>query len=142
MISVDIGSEPISITTLYNQIHSNSHGAVSLFLGNVRDRNNNLDVAGINYDCFAPLAKKFIKAICDEAKKEWGSDLSIVVYHRSGLVNVGEPTVAVCVSAKHRKDSMQATQYIIDELKHRAPIWKEEIYTNGTRTWLEGCQLQ
>jgi molybdopterin synthase catalytic subunit len=142
VITVKISDEAISLLNLYSQVHDNSHGAVSIFLGNVRDRNNNLPVAGINYDCFVPLAEKFIKEICNEAKKEWGEDLSIVVYHRKGHINVGEPTVAIGVSAKHRKESKLATKYIIDELKHRAPIWKEEIYTNGTRKWLEGCQLQ
>jgi molybdopterin synthase catalytic subunit len=142
LIIIEISPAEIDLNSLYSRLKNNSHGAVSLFTGKVRDTNNNLLVSNINYDCFFPLAEKALKEICAEALNEWGSDLNIIVFHRTGRLDVGDISVAIGVSAKHRRPALLASQYIINELKHRVPVWKEEVYSDGSRKWLEGCSLQ
>ena len=142
MLFVNIVADPIDINFMYSRFKNHSHGALTFFFGNVRDINNNLSVSGMRYDSFVTLAKKTMEEICWEAKKTWGDEIDIFVAHRTGALNVGETSVAVGVSAVHRKEALEACRYIIDELKKRVPIWKEEVYKDGGRCWVEGNELQ
>jgi molybdopterin synthase catalytic subunit len=64
--------------------------------------------------------------------------MHVTVAHRTGRVNVGEPSVVVAVSSAHRGDAFEAARFIIDELKERAPIWKKEHWSGGAE-WIEGA---
>ena len=118
-----------------------SHGAEILFLGIVRDINLGRNVTAVAYDAFTPLAEKTLALIADEAKEKWGKALQIVIFHRTGKLSVGEASLAIAVSSRHRDESYRASRYIIEEIKERAPIWKKEYYTDGESEWLKGHAL-
>jgi molybdopterin synthase catalytic subunit len=86
------------------------------------------------------MAKKILMDLIQEARNKW--DLKhIAIYHRTGIVAVGKVSVVVATSSKHRADSMDSARYLIDELKDRCPIWKREIYEDGS-VWKGSCSGQ
>ena len=71
-------------------------------------------------------ALKELKALCEEAKEKFGV-LDIQILHRRGFLSVGENIVAILIGASHRKEAFKACEFLIDELKRRVPIWKEDV---------------
>lgn len=117
------------------------HGAQNFFFGAVRAQNHGQEVVAVEYDAFIPLAEKTLREISEECLLKWGSEMKISVRHRVGKLVVGEISVAIGVSSKHRDEAFQACRYIIEEIKVRAPIWKKEYYINGETEWLKGHAL-
>lgn len=117
------------------------HGAQSFFFGSVRSRNLGREVIAVDYDAATPLAEKVLREISAEALSRWGDTLRICVFHRVGKLSVGEISVAIGVSSKHRDESYRASRYIIEEIKKRAPVWKKEFYPEGETEWLKGHAL-
>jgi molybdopterin synthase catalytic subunit len=137
MESIFITRDVLDSTELKNQLPKHpSCGAVFQFEGVVRNRNEGKNVAGIEYECFEEMAKKELKKIIEEAKEKWGVH-QIFLAHRMGRLDVGEISLILFVAAPHRREAFEASQYIIDELKQRAPIWKKEFYVNGQTQWVE-----
>lgn len=142
MIYVEVTESPIP-PTLSEDIYKphESHGGEVVFRGLVRNINHSKTVTALSYDSFVPLAEETLKAIAIEAKNRWGQDLRFAVIHRTGRLEIGETAVVVAVSSKHRQEAFEACQYVIEELKMRAPIWKKEHYLDGESEWLQGHAL-
>lgn len=131
----------ISESEIFKKVQNIEHGGMNFFFGSVRDFNAGKKVIAVSYDAFEPLAKNLLREISLEAKAKWGDSLNICVIHRVGKLKCGEISVGVGVSSRHRDESYQASRYIIEELKHRVPIWKKEYYENGETEWLKGHAL-
>jgi len=112
-------------------------GAVLLFLGTVRNQNEGRRVVGMRYDAYVAMAESVLAEIAAEAATRLGTD-RIVVAHRIGNLRVGEVSVAIAVSSPHRAEAYEASRYVIEEIKKRLPVWKEEHYAEGDARWLEG----
>lgn len=136
-----VRSGEINENEIFRSVRSLEHGGMNFFFGVVRDFNSGKRVVAVSYDSFEPLAETILRKISEEAKEKWGSSLRICVVHRVGKLNCGEVSVGVGVSSRHRDESYQASRYIIEQLKHRAPIWKKEHYENGETEWLKGHAL-
>lgn len=91
----------------------------------------------LEYEAYIPMAKKVLKELIQEAREKWNLK-HVAIYHRTGIVPVGKVSVVVATSSKHREDSMDAARYLIDELKFRCPIWKREVYHDGSE-WKGAC---
>jgi molybdopterin synthase catalytic subunit len=113
--------------------HSNV-GAVSTFIGYVRDINNNKEVTSIDLEVYQDMAFKSLKKISEEAKTKWSLIDSLVI-HRHGKLKISEKIVLVATFAVHRDSSIASCNYIIDFLKKDAPFWKKEFY-NKNFNWL------
>lgn len=136
-IRVSVGDQPIDPAALVAEVGRPESGATVLFLGTVRDHSDGKEgVTHLDYEVFAEQVEPKIREIVDEAAGRWPV-LSAAVEHRSGVVNLGEASVAVAVSSAHRADAFEAARFIIDELKHRAPIWKKEYWPGGAE-WSPG----
>jgi molybdopterin synthase catalytic subunit len=135
---VDATIEPGEVLKMIPQ---GSHGAENIFLGYVRDINLGKRVTAVAYDAFAPLAVKVFTSICEEARLKWGDDLKIYVVHRTGHLQVGEISIGIAVSSRHRDESYLASRFVLEEIKTRAPIWKKEFYENGETDWVRGHAL-
>lgn len=122
-------------------VQSKQHGASNLFIGRVRNFNLGKIVIGVSYDAYVPLALKVFNESCREAKIKFGEDLRCYIQHFKGRLNVGELSVVIAVSTRHREESFAACRYLIEALKHRAPIWKQEHYINGDSEWVQGHAL-
>lgn len=136
-----IESEPLDAVKLLAQAHHPSCGAIVLFSGEVRDNSNKKEVAYLEYEAFDPMANKVIRTILSDAKAKWPLNIAIA-QHRVGKVAVGESAVIVITATAHRKEAYQANRYIIDRIKHEAPIWKCEYFTDGSHEWGGNCNCQ
>jgi molybdopterin synthase catalytic subunit len=120
-----------------------SCGGYAAFEGWVRDCNEGERVRGLEYEAFEALGVREGERIIAEAVERFGVAHAACV-HRIGSLSVGELAVWVGVSAAHRDEAFRACRYIIDEVKHRLPIWKKEHYLNGDSGWVncERCATQ
>jgi molybdopterin synthase catalytic subunit len=132
---------PIDLVGLLAAGHHPAAGAVVLFSGEVRERNNGREVAFLEYEAHVPLAEKMIGEILAEAKERWNLSVSIA-QHRIGRVEIGETAVVVITASPHRGEAYAASRHIIDRIKHEAPIWKCEHYQDGTKEWGNNCNCQ
>jgi len=110
-------------------------GGYASFEGWVRDHNEGLAVRRLEYEAFEALGLKEGERILDEAAARFPIAKALCI-HRIGALAVGELAVWVGVSAVHRGEAFDACRYIIDEVKHRLPIWKKEYYENGDSGWV------
>jgi len=127
---IKITEKPIDVHKVIETASSLGAGAVNVFIGNVRSTAHNKNVRWLEYEAYESMAVAEIKKIIDEASHRWGL-LGWAVSHRVGTLKPGETAVAVAVSAPHRKESFEACQYIIDEVKAKVPIWKKEVFEDG-----------
>lgn len=118
-----------------------SHGGQACFFGAVRNLNHGRKVLAVSYECHTRLAMTVLEEIVREARAKWGEELVAVVIHGTQKLNVGEMSVGVGVSTPHRDEAFEACRYIIEQLKVRAPIWKQEHYIDGDSEWLKGHEL-
>ena len=121
------------ITFIKSQ-HSNI-GAVSTFVGYVRNINDKKNVTSIDLEVYPEMAEKSLSGICGKAKKKWEL-IDILVIHRFGSLSINQKIVLVATFAVHRHNSMAACNYVMDYLKKDAPFWKKEFYNDGSN-WLE-----
>ena len=123
-------------TSLHNLVLSPQAGAVSLFVGVVRDNNLGRDVNYLEYDAYPAMATKVMRQIEGEIRERWDV-LDIAMHHRIGRLEIGEASVAVAVASAHRGEGIEACHYGIDRLKAIVPIWKKEVWADGEE-WIEG----
>ena len=114
--------------------HSNV-GAVSTFVGYVRDFNNGNDVKYIDLDVYNEMATKELSKLKIQAISKF-SLIDCLIIHRYGRLYVSDKIVLVASYSEHRSNSIEACKYIMDYLKKDAPFWKKEFYKEGSR-WLE-----
>ena len=110
-------------------------GALTSFVGYVRDLNNNKDVKYLNLEVYEEMAFKELSKIENKASKNWDL-IDTLIIHRYGKLNVNEKIVLVGCFSKHRKNSFDACEFIMDYLKKDAPFWKNEFYYKDDE-WLE-----
>lgn len=133
-----ISAQPLDVVALLAQAHHPRAGAVVLFSGEVRNHNNGMVVEFLEYEAHDTMAAKMIRTILDDACNKWPLNIALA-QHRTGKVTVGETAVIVITASAHRSEAYAANQYIIDRIKHEAPIWKCEYFADGTKKWGGNC---
>ncbi len=116
-------------------------GGIDVFIGKVRDLNQGRAVQGITYDLFEPLVLNEFQRLIDEAQAEFGPRVKLYVAHAKGRLAVGDVAVVVAAGSPHRDEAFRACRQLIEAVKHRSPIWKQEHYEDGDSEWSEGCSL-
>ena len=131
-----ITDQTIDGAALRREVERPAAGACVTFEGWVRDHNEGRSVASLEYEAYQALAEKEGARILDEALERFDI-LAVAAVHRTGHLQIGEMAVWVGVSSAHRDAAFAASRYVIDELKHRVPIWKREHYTDGDAHWVD-----
>ncbi|HWW32357.1 MAG TPA: molybdenum cofactor biosynthesis protein MoaE [Steroidobacteraceae bacterium] len=126
---------PIDAGLLRATLADPACGGYAAFEGWVRDHNEGQRVRHLEYEAYESLAVREAERIIAEAVARFGVSHAACA-HRVGDLAVGELAVWVGVSAPHRDEAFRACRYIIDEIKHRLPIWKKEHYQNGDSGWV------
>lgn len=135
MNRIEIASAAIDLEAFRKRLTSAECGACVVFEGWVRNHNEGREVLRLAYEVYQPLALKEGESIISEAMDRF--DISLVhAIHRQGELALSEPAVVVGVSSAHRDAAFRACRYVIDEIKHRLPIWKKEYYADGTAEWV------
>ena len=136
MKRVAIVSRAIDPASLIAEIQSPQFGAISLFVGTVRDTNDGRPVEALDYSAYTAMAESELAEIVSEAGARFGAP-AIVVEHRIGPLELGDVSVAIVSAAEHREPAIECTRYVIEEIKKRVPIWKREHYSDGTSEWVD-----
>ena len=133
---------PLDTAALQRELRDESCGGFAAFEGWVRNHNEGHAVTRLEYEAFAELAEKEGARIVNEAITRFGVTRAACV-HRVGSLALSDVAVWVGVSAAHRDEAFRACRFIIDEIKHRVPIWKKEHYVNGDSDWVncERCAM-
>ena len=130
-----ISAHPIDAAGLATGLDHVSAGACVVFEGRVRNHNEGRQVVGLDYQAHAALAEAEGERLLAEAIGRFGLRQARCV-HRVGTLGIGEAAVWVGVSADHRDVAFEGCRWIIDELKRRVPIWKNEHYADGESGWV------
>lgn len=133
--------QPLDAAAGLSFVSEAANGAEALFVGTVRNHNQGKPVLGVSYDVFEPLAKQSFREICAEAQNQWGEGIDLYVVHARGRLDVGGISIVIAAGSPHRDEAFKACRYLIEEIKHRSPIWKLEHYADGDSEWTQGCEL-
>jgi molybdopterin synthase catalytic subunit len=127
----DVGAEFAALTRDRTDI-----GGVGCFVGTVRDRAGGRSVAAMTLEHYPAMTGSALERIAAEAERRWAL-LGCTVIHRIGELRPGENIVLVLAAAAHRQAALDATGFLIDWLKTRAPFWKKERFSDGEASWVE-----
>jgi len=122
------------------ELEDNSTGALSVFIGRVRNRGRSGNVSEIYYEAYSEMAEQKMREIENEAQTKWGIK-KLVAFHRIGNIKVGESSIIIGVCSEHRHEAFEACKYVINNVKTRVPIWKKEI-SKESQKWVDGILLE
>lgn len=138
--SIGVSETPLTMAAAEAFIADPAHGGQTSFVGVVRDMNLGKAVKGVSYDCFVPLTCNTFRSLVLKAREKWGA-MKVYCWHYKGRLDVKGISIIIAVSTPHRDEAFQACRFLIEEIKHHAPIWKKEHYLDGDSAWTEGCEL-
>lgn len=132
---------PIDPERLREAVADPAAGALASFLGVTRNSFQGRAVDHLEYEAYAPMAEREMARIGTEIAERWPSVTGVAIAHRVGRVEIGETSVAVVVSAPHRRDALAACAHGIERLKSGLPVWKKEVFTDGSE-WRENTAAE
>ena len=125
-----LSDEPLSLDRVVDEVRDERAGAIATFTGTTRIHSRGRDVTHLDYEAYEGMAEQVMAEIAGELAERY--DLcGIAIHHRTGRVGIGETSVLIAVSARHRADALAACREAIDQLKERVPLWKKEVYEGG-----------
>jgi molybdopterin synthase catalytic subunit len=134
-----LSATPIDLAALITRIESPAHGGVASFLGQVRDHHDGRMVRRLEYSAYGPMAEAECARIVAEAEGRW--PVRVALEHRVGTLEIGDVAVAVAAAGAHRDEAFAACRFVIEEVKHRVPIWKKEFYQDGAVQWVDPARV-
>ncbi len=135
----EIAHEPISVEDVIAKVSRREAGAITTFIGTVREFTKGKKTLSLEYQAYEPMAVKMLRQIGDEIQQKW-PDARSAITHRVGKLGISEIAVVIAVSSPHRKTAYEANEYAIERIKQIVPIWKKECWEDGTM-WI-GDQLE
>ena len=132
---IRLQQDPIDVAELLEKVGSEGDGAVTLFLGTVRNRNEGRSVIRLEYHAYPEMALKQMQRVALDTTERFNVS-AIGIAHRVGELVPGEVSVAIAVATPHRAQAFDACRFAIDTLKTRVPIWKKEFFEGG-EVWIE-----
>jgi molybdopterin synthase catalytic subunit len=128
--SFRVTGEPLSLDAVVREVADDRAGAIATFSGTVRSESRGRSVVHLDYEAYAEMAEEVIARLAAELEQRYEL-CAIAIHHRTGRVEIGEPSVVIAVSAPHRHDALAACKEAIDTLKETVPLWKKEVYEGG-----------
>lgn len=135
----EIVNEPIQVNQVIEKVMRREAGAVTTFLGTVREWTNGKRTIYLEYQAYKPMAVKMLTKIGKEINEKW-ENTQVAITHRIGRLEISDIAVVIAVSSPHRKAAYEANEYAIERIKQLVPIWKKEHWENG-ETWI-GDQVE
>src|SRR5437763_6089794 len=136
-----IGPDPLALEPIVDAAAMNGEagadGAVTTFIGLVRNHNLGRRVLYLEYEAYEPLAIRTFERITDEITAAWPR-VRLALHHRIGRIQIGDASVIIAAASPHRADAFRACRYAIERVKQIAPIWKREFFEGGD-VWIEGA---
>jgi molybdopterin synthase catalytic subunit len=136
---LDLLSTPLPTADAVGSVSHPDAGGMAVFLGTTRaerHRDSGHPLVALDYEAYADLATKQLQELAARAKQQWPI-LRLAVLHRVGRVEVGQASVLVAVATPHRAEAFDACRWLIDTLKVEVAVWKKEVWSDGTQTWVD-----
>ncbi|HET7902464.1 MAG TPA: molybdenum cofactor biosynthesis protein MoaE [Candidatus Nanopelagicales bacterium] len=130
----DVVDAPMTVRDVEELVSSSAAGAVVTFSGDVRDHDHGRFVAHLEYEGHPTAAAVLAEVAREVAERH--DVIAIAVMHRVGPLKIGESALVAAVSAAHRGEAFKACSDLVDETKHRLPVWKHQVFTDGTDEWV------
>ena len=131
---VDLRETPLDVAEVLDAIADPAAGGVDVFVGNVRDHDRDHGVTGLEYSAH-PTALGRLVEVTETVAKEYDV-LAVAAVHRVGRLAIGDAAVVVATAAAHRGEAFEATRALIDRLKETVPIWKHQLFEDGSDEWV------
>ena len=134
-------TEPISMSALSDLVADPGAGAIVTFAGTTRNETHGKKVVSLTYEAYPEMAEKKLREIGEQAKARFPIT-KIAIEHRIAKLDVGVISVGIAVSSAHRPAAYDACRFAIEAIKEDVPIWKREIFEDGTEEWVhpgDGC---
>jgi MoaE-MoaD fusion protein len=128
--SFRLTNEALSLDAVVNEVRSDKAGAIATFIGTTRVESRGRTVQHLDYEAYEGMAERVMSEIAAALKQRYDV-CDVAIHHRTGRVDIGEPSVVIAVSAPHRQDALAACKDAIDTLKEQVPLWKKEVYEGG-----------
>jgi molybdopterin synthase catalytic subunit len=125
-----LSDQPLSLDSVVREVASDDAGAIATFVGTTRARSRGRDVVQLEYEAYEGMAEAEMERIAAGLRERYAL-VDVAIHHRVGVVEIGQPSVVIAVSAAHRGDALDACRDAIDTLKTSVPLWKKEIYEGG-----------
>jgi MoaE-MoaD fusion protein len=136
----ELTSRPLDARRMETAVAHKGAGAICTFTGVVRDNSRGRSVTHLDYEAYTEMATAQMRKIADEIGERW-PEARVAMAHRTGRLEIGEPSVVVSVSTPHRAEAISACKWGIDRLKESVPIWKKEHAADGSY-WIEGDEAR
>lgn len=130
-----LSTQAPDIASLLASVQSPDRGGVASFVGVVRDHQDGREVLRLRYSVYAPMAEAECERIVAETESRW--PVTVALRHRVGSLEVGEVAIIAVAASAHREAAFAACRYLVEEVKRRAPIWKQEFYADGGVEWVD-----
>jgi molybdopterin synthase catalytic subunit len=134
-----VSQNPLSADQCIGLVTDDAAGGIAVFIGTTRAEQTpdpKRHLVALDYQVYDEMANRQIHDIAQRARAQWPI-IRLVIAHRVGRVPLARPSVIIAVSTPHRADAFAACRWIIDTLKASAAIWKKEVWSDGTTTWVE-----
>ena len=131
---VDIRETRLRVEEVLEALADDSAGGLTLFVGTVRDHDGGKQVGGLEYSAH-PTALDRLRQVCEEVAREYDVR-AVAAVHRVGSLGLGDAAVIVATAADHRGQAFDASRALIDRLKATVPIWKHQLFADGSDEWV------
>ena len=131
---VAVRDEPLDVAEVTAAVADPTAGGVNVFVGAVRDHDTGHEVVRLEYTAH-PSAEQQLAEVAAEVATEFDV-VAVAAVHRIGALEIGDLAVVSAVSAAHRAEAFEASRALIDRLKQRVPIWKHQVFADGTDEWV------
>jgi molybdopterin synthase catalytic subunit len=131
---VDIRDTPLDVAEVLDALTDRAAGGVDVFVGTVRDHDHARGVTGLEYSAH-PTAMNRLLEVAERIAKEYDV-LALAAVHRVGRLEIGDAAVVVATAAAHRGEAFDASKALIDDLKATVPIWKHQLFDDGSDQWV------
>jgi molybdopterin synthase catalytic subunit len=131
---VDIRETPLDVAEVLAALADRAAGGVDVFVGTVRDHDHDQGVTGLDYSAH-PTAMERLVEVAERIAEKYDV-IAVAAVHRVGRLAIGDAAVVVATAAAHRGEAFEASRALIDELKATVPIWKHQVFTDGTDEWV------
>lgn len=129
----EISEEPLQVDAVLGALDDPTSGGLVLFVGRVRDHDGGQGVTALEYAAHPSAADKLAE-VCGAVAEEY--DVTVAAVHRVGNLAIGDAAVLVATCSAHRGASFDASRALIDRLKAQVPIWKHQLFADGTEEWV------
>jgi molybdopterin synthase catalytic subunit len=134
---IQLHEEPIDVGPVVEFVSATTAGGIDVFLGCTRAETgaDGRRLVALDYEAYAPMALKEMRELATQARARWPV-VRMAILHRVGRVELAKPSVIIAVATPHRAASFEACRWVIDALKEKVPIWKREVWDDGSGSWV------